>query len=35
MKQIPRSIELIEFLFWKTFDLVYIKNINYLLHIAP
>lgn len=34
MKQIPRSIELIEFLFWKTFDLVYI-NINYLLHIAP
>lgn len=29
MKQIPRSIELIEFLFWKTI------NINYLLHIAP
>lgn len=34
MKQIPRSIELIEFLFCKTFDLVYI-NINYLLHITP
>lgn len=34
VKQIPRSIELIEFLFWKTFDLVYI-NIIYLLHIAP
>lgn len=34
MKQIPRSIELIEFAFRKTFDLVYI-NINYLLHIAP